>query len=194
LFFRKKNISSALTDEELITQFKQSGEMACIGHLFNRYTEMAFWVCLKYLKNEEESRDTVMQVFERLVKDLERYEIKLFRPWFHTILKNECYHILQKRQKNLHTHIPIEDISETDLTEDTEEAEWRLHYLQRLPEILATLNIPQRNCIELFYLQNKSYQEVMEITGYDLKQVKSYIQNGKRNLKIRLEENTHLQE
>jgi RNA polymerase sigma factor (sigma-70 family) len=58
--------------------------------------------------------------------------------------------------------------------------------LSNLNEALKSLAEKQRICVELFYLQEKSYNEVAEITGFTMNEVKSFIQNGKRNLKIYL--------
>lgn len=60
--------------------------------------------------------------------------------------------------------------------------------LNALDECIDVLKKEQKECVKLFFLEKKSYQEVNELTGIDLKKVKSNIQNGKRNLKICLEE------
>ena len=76
---------------------------------------------------------------------------------------------------------------ENDLVGHLDDVDLKEVKLQQLEEGITKLNSEQKICVELFYLQNKSYVEVAEITGYELNQVKSYIQNGKRNLKIYLE-------
>lgn len=155
-----------------------------MGVLLDRYAHLAFLVCMKYLKDEEESRDAVMQVFERLIGDLLRYEVKQFRFWLHTILKNHCLALLEKKKR-----LPLgnADVYTYGIAEEEEELEWKTQFIALLPEAIQQLGFEQKVCIELFYLQEKSYQEVSEQTGYDLKKVKSYIQNGKRNMKIWLE-------
>lgn len=180
-FFRKNKLKDA-SDEELIASYKQSEDNAYIGVLFDRYTQLAFLVCMKYLKNEEESRDAVMHIFERLLQDLKRYEVKQFRFWFHTILKNHCLALIEKKKR-----IPTTSADALDYhIEEEGEEEWMATYLPHLPAAISQLNEEQKTCIELFYLQHKSYQEIAESTGFDIKQVKSFIQNGKRNLKIHL--------
>lgn len=192
MFFKKRTNIKNTTDEELISLYKSTSESMYIGELFDRYTQLCFLVCMKYLKDEEESKDAVMLVFERLIGDLHKHDIKQFRFWLHTVVKNHCLALLEKK-KRLPTQSTdylenlgesMENQSQTTLI-DEESALTDLQ-LAHLPEAISHLNTEQRICIELFYLQQKSYVEVADATGYDLKQVKSYIQNGKRNLKILL--------
>jgi RNA polymerase sigma-70 factor (ECF subfamily) len=61
------------------------------------------------------------------------------------------------------------------------------HTYDLLEEAIQELSEEQKLCVNLFYLQKKSYQQITDRTGFTLMQVKSYIQNGKRNLKIILE-------
>lgn len=187
MFFKKRqDISLTTSDEFLIQAYKETGNIEYIGQLFDRYTQLSFLVCMKYLKEEEESRDTVMQVFEQLIGDLKRYEVQTFRYWLHSILKNRCLAILSQKQKNnfVSTESAENFLAEQLADEDTEKEV----YLFLLPKALERLNDEQKICIDFFYLQQKSYKEIADITGFDLNKVKSYIQNGKRNLKTHLME------
>jgi RNA polymerase sigma factor (sigma-70 family) len=56
--------------------------------------------------------------------------------------------------------------------------------METLKKCIDQLKDEQKECIKLFYLEEKCYQEIAESTSYELKKVKSYIQNGKRNLRI----------
>jgi len=176
-----------LSDKELLIGFKENADNTYIGELYNRYVHLVFGVCMKYLKNEDESKDAVMQVFEKLLHDLVRHEVENFKGWLYTLTKNHCLMLL----RNDHMYV----INQADLKKDLSEImenDSSLHQdnsmekelqIRQLEEGITTLNKEQRTCVELFYLSDKSYQEVAEITGFDLNQVKSYIQNGKRNLK-----------
>lgn len=193
LFFRRKTNIKDTSDEQLITLYKDTEDTLYIGELFDRYTQLSFLVCMKYLKDEEESKDAVMQVFERLINDVKKYEIKQFRFWLHTVVKNHCLALLEKKNRIplgsnefLHNMGDDETHKGPKLIDDDDEMEWSEEQLQQLEKAITFLNEEQKTCIELFYLQQKSYVEVAEMTGYDLKQVKSFIQNGKRNLKIHL--------
>jgi len=180
------------SDEELIISYKKSGDNVSLGELFERYTHLVFGVCLKHLKDPEDSKDAVMQIFEDLQQKLVDFEISSFKSWIYTVSRNHCLMILRKNKTERKHHAEIferskEEIMETAVffhpikSDDTEE---QLTFLQKGIEKLRK---EQRTCIELLYLQQKSYQEVSEITGYDIKKVKSYIQNGKRNLRLFLE-------
>ncbi|RMG22647.1 MAG: sigma-70 family RNA polymerase sigma factor [Bacteroidetes bacterium] len=189
MFFKQKLTS--LSDEELLLRYKESGDKAYVGELFKRYTHIVFLTCMKYLKDELESEDVAMQIFEKLLHDLPRYEVKNFKYWLHTVVRNQCLLELAKKKrakKKIEEWKYKEQPGEAETPEvmgmnGVEKREWELNQLE---EALKQLGPEQRRCLELFYLQQKSYKEVAELTGYSLKQVKSYIQNGKRNLKKHL--------
>ncbi len=191
MLFRKSKDLKSLDDDELVAAYKRSGEAAYVGELYERYAHMVFLVCLKYLKDEAESEDATMQVFEKMITDLKRYEVRKFKYWVHTVAKNHCLVLLEKRQRQRQnagelletTQVLVMESADFASLNGEESQEIRLTHLE---EAIAFLNEEQRICIELFYLQQKCYKEVSEVTGYSLKQVKSYIQNGKRNLKIHL--------
>jgi RNA polymerase sigma-70 factor (ECF subfamily) len=183
----------SLSDEKLIEQYRYSNSTKFIGELFERYTHLVFGVCMKYLKNEENSKDAVMQIFEDLHIKLLEHKINHFKSWIYSVAKNHCLMELRKKkteEKNrneMYEKIRSEIMESVNVFHPTnsDDLSEKIPHLQKG---IALLKMEQRRCIELLYLQNKSYKEVAEITGYSLKKVKSYIQNGKRNLKIFLEE------
>lgn len=177
-----------LSDEELIQRFKNDGGNELLGELYNRYIHLITGLCYKYLKNEEECRDAVMQIFEGLFTSLRQHEVVNFKSWIYSVSKNHCLAVIRKK-KGIYMLDP--DSSQKYLGEFVEFAdEITLNTAfkdpdasEQLMEALNKLNHDQRTCIELFYLQDKSYKEVAEMTSYSMLQVKSFIQNGKRNLK-----------
>jgi len=190
LKFIKNNARIAESDDaSLIAQYKSSGDLEVLGLLYNKYMHLVFGVCLNYLKDEEQSKDAVMQIFEELIKKLRVHEVQNFKSWLHVLTRNHCLMALRKDAKN--TTISIEDtfVENTDFVhldmDDTKEKK-----LTVMEKCMETLPEEQRISVDLFYLQEKCYKEVADITGYDMLKVKSYIQNGKRNLKICIERNS----
>lgn len=189
---RKPADIQPLSDEELIAAYQESGDPAGVGVLFERYTHIVFLISMKYLKDEVESEDMVMRIFEKLLVDLRKYEIRSFRYWLHTVVKNQCLIQLEQHKRLRHKASDYESYTQAaaerqDLETLLGEPDSHEALLQRMEAALTQLKPKQRRCLELFYLQQLSYQQVADTTGYSLKEVKSYIQNGKRNLKIRLE-------
>jgi RNA polymerase sigma factor (sigma-70 family) len=174
-------------DLELVRQYRRTGDVELVGKLFERHTDMVYLVCLRYLEDEEESKDATMQVFEQLLTALRRHELTNFKAWLHTLTKNHCLQLLRAKRQRDKTwqELSTEEAEEQALSPmDARELE-----LQSLEQGMLHLPALQRTCLELFYYQQKSYQEIVELTGCDLKQVKSYIQNGRRNLKIYVDKN-----
>jgi len=188
LIFRQK--IENLTDAELITRYQKTGDKQFVGILYKRFTGFVFAVCLKYLRSRAESEDAVMQIFEKLFVDLQKHEVQNFRPWLYSVAKNHCLHTIRARRRDKHiddftinNHPQFMEMSMNMYHDNDDVLETRIEDLE---QELQKLSEEQRVCVELFYLKQKSYNEVTSITGYTLGQVKSYIQNGKRNLKISL--------
>lgn len=187
---------NALSDEELVLQYRQQGDKQAVGILFNRYSHLVFGVCMKYLKDTDDSKDAVLQIFEKLYADLSKHDVQKFSYWIHRVAQNFCLMQLRSRQaaKNRADNYSRDEIAastefEPENTDRIYEKETELLMLE---EAIKTLNEEQRICIELFFLKEKCYNEITDLTGFDFKQVKSFIQNGKRNLRIYMEKNNHV--
>jgi len=182
-------IQLELTDQELLVKFKESNDSLWLGHLFKRYAHLVYAVCLKYLRDREDSKDASMQIFEKLFEDLKKHEIQYFKSWLYQVAKNYCLMQLRKKKANVN----IEEVKEISL--GIMEFSFDLHpedkenQLYLLEQGLHTLKEEQKLCIDLFFLQEKSYKEIIELTGYSFKEIKSHIQNGKRNLQNYLKDN-----
>ena len=172
-------------DLELVLQYRRSGDLDVIGKLFERHTDMVYLVCMKYLQDEDDSKDATMQVFEQLVVALKKHEVTNFKSWLHTLTKNHCLQVLRanKHRGKIESSITLEPNTELTTGLQPTEAEQKELEILALEQGLMELPPEQRTCLELFYLQQKSYKDIVEITGCEMKQVKSYIQNGRRNLK-----------
>lgn len=177
---------SAYSDLALIDLYKKDGDKQIVGELYKRYTRFVFSICMKYLKDEESSKDAVMQIFEKLFVDLRKHEVSNFKSWLHSVTKNHCLHIIRdskyQNQKLRDFSNSEEEIMENQLFLYQDSVNVLEERVAELERELGNLSKEQRVCVELFYLKDKCYQEVAEITGYSMNQVKSYIQNGKRNL------------
>lgn len=176
-------------DADLIKSYKSSGDLGVLGQLYNKYMHLVFGVCVNYLKDEEQSKDAVMQIFEELVVKLRVHEVQNFKSWLHVLTRNHCLMALRKNSKNETVSLEDTFVENTDFVHlDIDDAkESKLSVMEKCMDKLPE---EQKVTVDLFYLQEKCYKEVAEITGYDMLKVKSYIQNGKRNLKICIEKNS----
>ena len=193
MFFKSSGKENSDSDSWLINKFKSSGDLDYLGKLYEKYMHLVYGVCLKYLKDREASQDATMQIFEKLIKEIPKREIENFKPWLHVLTKNHC--LMQLRSEK--TRLSREEKS---LADDAifMESGYELHHnnesildqdLVALKNCIEQLKQEQKECVKLFYLEEQCYQEIADATKYELKKVKSYIQNGKRNLKICMEQN-----
>ena len=182
-----KNISNTpLSDKELVALYKQSEDMAVLGELYQRYMDLVYGVCLKYFKESERSKDSVMQIFEELVAKLKKHEVDNFKSWLYQVAKNHC--LMQLRTpKNLKTVEISPQLMQSEENVHLNGVLEKEENLKKLEYCLGTLSDDQRKAIQLFYFEGKCYDEIVEITGQDWNQVRSFIQNGRRNLKICME-------
>ncbi len=177
-----------MPDSELLLHYRNSGNTQVLGELFSRYTSLMYGVCLKYLKDRDDSKDAVMQVFEKLVQSLREHQIDNFKSWLYVTTRNYCLMQIRAKKSKMTGGISPR-LMENDLVLHLEvdtDLEWNLSKLEKCIEQLAN---GQKHCVQLFYLEQKCYKEITVLTNFDLNQVKSFIQNGKRNLKICMEQN-----
>lgn len=187
-FFNLNKKKKEHSDEELLSLLKATGKAEHFQILYERYIPLIYGLCLKYLQNPEESQDAVIDIYENLSLKIQDYEIKIFKNWLYSVVKNHCFHILKESKKEIIVNFDSQ-LMESDETlslfseskdEDKENA---------LNECMEKLPEPQRISVEKFFYENKSYADIVDETGFNLKSIKSYIQNGKRNLKICIEKN-----
>ena len=172
-----------ITDAELLQNFYRDHDNKWLGILLPRYTLLLLGVCMKYLKNEEDAKDAVQQIFLKVISELSKYKVDYFKSWIYMIAKNHCLmkirgnknYPVELDEKNL----PPKEFMDTEMNHIEKD-----RLLTTMQESIKQLSIEQQQCVTLFYLEKKSYVEVAEITGYTMLQVKSHLQNGKRNLKI----------
>lgn len=198
LHFLKKlnkthNIFTSQTDLELVLQYKQTGNKQYVGALFERYSTMVVAICMKYYQDREESKDATMQIFEKLMTDLLKHEVSNFKSWVHSVARNYCLMEIRKTSNIHKIRTDVEEnyvsVMENQLSmhqEDKSEKEVLLTGLEKCMELLIA---QQKKCVELFFIQEKSYQDITQELGFTLNEVKSFLQNGKRNLKNCLEKN-----
>jgi len=187
LYMNPSDKYSGYSDQQLLENFYRDGSVEWLGILLPRYTLLLLGVCMKYLKNEEEAKDCVQQVFLKAITELGKYRVEYFKAWIYMVAKNHC--LMKIREKHGKRAVEIREFH-AQSTDENLEGDKHIQKDELLNEMtlaLDQLNTEQKQCIILFYLEKRSYQEIAEITGFTLMQVKSHIQNGKRNLKLMLE-------
>jgi RNA polymerase sigma-70 factor (ECF subfamily) len=182
----KPQQNNDISDNELLENFYRDHNNEWLGILLPRYTLLLLGVCMKYLKNEEDAKDCVQQIFLKIINELHKYKVEYFKSWIYMIAKNHCLMKLRDRGK-LSTELNEHLISVQDETEEKISYVEKDVLLTKMTEAIEKLNEEQKQCVSLFYLHKKSYSQVADITGFTIMQVKSYIQNGKRNLKMMME-------
>jgi RNA polymerase sigma-70 factor, ECF subfamily len=174
-------------DEELLRMYRSSSDPEILGELYSRYMHLVYGVCLKYLRNREESMDAVIQIFEKLVIEIPKFKIENFRSWLHVVTKNYCLMLIRSREAIIEKHNAWIEDNLLFMENDSE-----LHPIDDegtdlgkvLQVCLKKLKKEQRECITQFYYENRCYNEIAGNLNLDEKKVKSHIQNGKRNLKL----------
>jgi RNA polymerase sigma factor (sigma-70 family) len=184
--FLKDISSDSLTDAELISLYKKTNDLKVLGQLYQRYMDLVYGVCLKYLKESERAKDAVMNIFEELMVKLKKHEVENFKSWLYQVAKNHC--LMQLRTpRNFKTVELPESLMQSGENVHLDGVLEKEENLQRLEYCLTTLSEDQRKAVQLFYIEGKCYNEIVELMGQEWKQVRSHIQNGRRNLKICME-------
>lgn len=186
LSFLKKISSSQFTDAELVEQYKCSSDLNVLGQLFERYMDLVYGACLKYLKQAEDAQDSVILIFEELTTKVHKHEIENFKSWLYTVAKNHCLMRLRSEKRYITANFDMEFVQSEENVHLNGELDKEENF-KKLEYCLSQLPDEQRIVIDLFYLQGKCYNEIVEATGIEWNKVRSYIQNGRRNLKICME-------
>jgi RNA polymerase sigma factor (sigma-70 family) len=177
-----KKISSSFSDSELVQQYKDTSNMDTLGDLYGRYMDLLYGVCLKYFKEPDEAQDAVIHIFEELVSKVKKYDIDNFRGWLYQLAKNHCLMKLRsKKSQPVNVDTDLMHLQENMHLDDVMEKETNLMVMEHCIEQLPS---EQKTAIQLFYLQEKCYKEIADTTALDINKVRSFIQNGRRNLKI----------
>ncbi|MFP4024573.1 MAG: RNA polymerase sigma factor [Thiohalospira sp.] len=185
----KKNIDFN-SDAELLRQYIATGNLEILGDIFNQYIHLVYGVCLKYLNDREESKDAVNRIFENLVTEIPKFEIQNFRTWLYVVTKNYCLMEIRKRKTERKRFEKYSDeffMESTNISHPIDEAPDEM-LEKHLNLCIEKLKQEQKNCIQLFYYEKRCYKEISEELNIDQNKVKSFIQNGKRNLKICIEQ------
>ena len=180
-------------ERKLIERYKQTGDLELAGKLYKDYMHLVYGLCLKYLKNRDDSQDAVMQIFEKIVGSLKTQEVKNFKSWLYVVSKNHCLMELRSKTHKVRSQSrDIDDVAMENvlLMHHDNDAPVLEEDLSKLEMCIEQLQNEQKTCIQLFYLEKRSYKEIVEATAFELKKVKSHVQNGKRNLKICMEKNS----
>jgi RNA polymerase sigma factor (sigma-70 family) len=186
-FFTRTIKPDEADDEHLLNSYRANGDLAVLGRLYEKYVSLIYGVCLKYLKNEDLAKDAVMGIFEELVTKVKQHDIRQFRAWVYVLARNYC--LMQLRSGKKMEVVALDEVMENAgvLHPDSNYSE---EYLKVLESCMDKLPGKQKETVGLFYLEEKCYKEIADSTGYTLNDVKSYIQNGKRNLKICIEKHS----
>jgi RNA polymerase sigma factor (sigma-70 family) len=170
------------SDDELVAAYRATGDQQVLAVLYLRYTDLVYGTAIKYLKDAETARDTVMNIYQELVTKLPHHTVDNFKSWLYVVVKNHCLMLLRKGKKTSTVEfqpnfMQSEDFSHLDTALEKEKE------LQKLENCIEGLQREQQEIIRLFYLQEKCYNEIVDLTGFDWNKVRSLVQNGRRNLK-----------
>ena len=193
MIFNKRKYLKGLDDVEILLLYKKEQWSLCIDELFLRYGHLIYGVFLKYVNDKDEAADLLMELFGKLPQLLIQHDILQLRPWLHTVARNEALQHIRKGNK--HTHLSFDTfsmepvLSDQNNGEQIEEVEGLEDQLQLLEKVISRLKPDQEICIRLFFMEQLSYEQIMSKTQFSFKEVKSHLQNGKRNLKILMEQN-----
>jgi RNA polymerase sigma factor (sigma-70 family) len=184
-FIREKD-THELTDAELVSLYRKEADLNVLGKLYQRYMDLIYGVCLKYLKDPEAAKDAVINIYEELISKLKQHEVNHFKSWLYTLSRNHCLMQL-RREKGRNTVEIVEKFMQSEEMLHLDSVMEKEGQLNSMEKCLEQLSDEQKSCVTLFYLQGKCYNEITELTGIEWNKVRSFIQNGRRNLKLCME-------
>lgn len=185
--FIKEKDKNNYSDAELVSLYREGGEQTLLAVLYQRYMDLIYGVCLKYLKDPETSKDAVINIYEELITKVRQHEVTHFKSWLYTLSRNHCLMQLRKEKGKATIEIPVSFMQSEEMLHLVGVLQKEEQFTQ-LEDCMKQLATEQKDCVELFYLHSKCYNEIVEQTGLDWNKVRSNIQNGRRNLKLCMDE------
>ena len=173
------------SDAELLHAYQTFEDHDSLATLFMRYAAQVLGLCMQYLKHSADAEDAVMDIYTHIQKPLRHQHIQHFRAWIMQVSRNHCLQIIRKKKGKY--SIDISELKHMESTDNLHQVYVDDYRLDVMEEELKNLSEEQQICLRMMYLEGHSYKEIATIKGYELKKVKSYIQNGKRNLALRVE-------
>lgn len=174
-----------LSDSELVQQYRITSDKIYVGELYKRYTHLVLGMCISFFKDKDIAKDAAIEIFIKLFTELKKREVENFKGWLTFVVRNYCISELRKMRTQLNRDIAYQyELKQIKTHSEETQSKVDEKVYEKLENALHLLNPFQKKCIELFYYKNMSYHQIVELTGYSVNEVKSYIQNGKRNLKL----------
>lgn len=186
LAFIKGKDETTFTDAELVQLYRSTADLNVLSNLYQRYMDLIYGVCLKYLKDPEAAKDAVINIYEELIPKLKQHEVSNFKSWLYTLSRNHCLMQLRK-EKGQHTVEITESFMQNEELLHLTAVQEKEEQLNSMEKCMEQLPAEQKTCVTLFYLEGKCYNDITEQTGIEWNKVRSYIQNGRRNLKLCME-------
>lgn len=183
--FKSSHIEAS--DESLIQSFKETKRIEYATDLYSKYIELVHGVCLKYLKNEEDSKDAVMDIYEKVLTKIKTHNIDYFKSWLFILSKNHCLSELRKRKRVSEKEIDFKKVNNNEAVFQPFEVNMKEAQLIKMEDCIQHLIDNQKTCIIKFYMEKQSYKDIAEQLSMSWSRVRSLIQNGRRNLKICIE-------
>lgn len=175
--------SNAIRDRsetELVTELLARRDGRIFEELYRRSRRKIFGVCFNLLGEAAAAEDACHDAYIRAWEKLDSLRGSDFTAWVRRIAANRCYDELRRRRPD-----------ELDENHPEPATDHRIdrsviarQELDRAIDVIASLEEHQRRVFLLRHIDHHSYEEISEATGFDAKQVKSYLQNARRNFHL----------
>ena len=180
------------SDKELLSKYRDTKDQKWLSQLFGRYVQLIYGVCLRYTPDVREAEDFTMEIYQKVADKALTHQIKSFKSWVYVVSKHHCLeHIRKITGRRIESFDPnfMQMQSEFHPIDEMEDKMVMEAKFEVMEHCLKKLNDLQKLSIELFYYKNKSYVEIANLIEDEVSQVRSYLQNGRRNIKKCIERN-----
>lgn len=178
-------------------ELAKNGEEAGFNFLYEETYKSKYYLALKYMQNEEAAKDVVQDAYIRAFEKLDTLENpESFSSWFGIIVANTAKNALQKQNPMLFTDIAKDSEQEEfeyQIEDESVQNQPEIAYSQKetqelVHELIDSLSEEQRMCILMFHIEGQSISEIAETLGCSENTVKSRLNYGRKNIKVKAEE------
>ena len=172
-------------ESSLLLKYLKTNDLSYLLELYRPYMHLVYGLAFKYVKDPKQSQEIVYCIFKKLIKDIKRQEVRVFGNWLYNLSLDFCKQWRDRGRTESDqivalggsTQTPVEFYDDKD--DDSFEEE-----ISSMEDEVMRIKSQQEKCSQLFFKEQRCFQEIADITGWEVSEIKYHVKNAKRKTNI----------
>ncbi len=178
------------TDDKDIIARVLNGDQGAYAVLVNRYQNLVFTICLRYVKTREDAEEVAQDVFVKAYRSLADFKGQSkFSTWLYTITTTSSITFLRKKKLDVHS-LDNENVfakaslQDSGMSANQVEQKSRVNMVNQAIQLLSP---DDAQVITLFYKGEQTLEEIAKTLGKEANAVKVQLHRARSRLKEKME-------